>query len=54
MTREEIIELAREAGGDDYGLFMQFLPEIERFAALVAERVRNECIETVEREMRKK
>jgi transposase-like protein len=29
------IELAREAGGDDWGLFKDFMPEIERFEALV-------------------
>ena len=29
------IELAREAGGDDWGLFKDFMPEIERLVALV-------------------
>jgi len=29
------IELAREAGGDDWGLFKDFMPEIERLVAFV-------------------
>jgi hypothetical protein len=29
------IEMAREAGGDDWGLFKDFMPEIERLVALV-------------------
>ena len=29
------IEMAREAGGDDWGLFKDFMPEIERIVALV-------------------
>lgn len=52
MTREEIIELAREAGlvlGYSFTWAM-----LEHFAALVAERVQNECIELVEKELRKK
>ena len=32
----DTIDMAREAGGDDWGLFKDFMPEIERFAALVA------------------
>ena len=36
MNKEEIIRMAREAGGDDWGIFKDFMPEIERFAALVA------------------
>ena len=31
----DTIELAREAGGDDWGLFKDFMPEIERLVALV-------------------
>ena len=30
----DTIELAREAGGDDWGLFKDFMPEIERLVAL--------------------
>jgi hypothetical protein len=29
------IDMAREAGGDDWGLFRDFMPEIERLVALV-------------------
>jgi hypothetical protein len=36
MNREEIIRIAKKAGGDDWGIFKDFMPEIERFAALVA------------------
>ena len=36
MNKDEIIRMAREAGGDDWGIFKDFMPEIERFAALVA------------------
>ena len=35
-TQEQVIAWAREAGGDDWGLLRDFMPEIERFAALVA------------------
>jgi hypothetical protein len=31
----DAIELARKAGGDDWGLFKDFMPEIERLVALV-------------------
>lgn len=48
MNRDTIIQLARKAGGDDYGLFMEFLPEIERFAALVAAHEREECAKYLE------
>jgi hypothetical protein len=43
MTNEKIISMAREAGGDDWGIFRDFMPEIERFANLVAEAEREEC-----------
>ena len=42
MTQEEIISMAREAGGEDWGIFRDFMPEIERFAKLVAEKERKE------------
>ena len=38
MTNEEIISMAREAGGEDWGIFRDFIPEIERFAKLVEKR----------------
>jgi len=37
----DTIELAREAGGDDWGLFKDFMPEIERLVALVRADERN-------------
>lgn len=43
MTIEDIFRMAREAGGDDWGLFRDFMPEIERFAELVAAAEREEC-----------
>ena len=43
MTQEEIISMACEAGGEDWGIFKHFLPELERFAKLVAEKEREEC-----------
>jgi|GEM_PF-2546196 len=36
MTRDDVLYMAREAGGEDWGIFRDFMPEIERFAALVA------------------
>ena len=43
MTNEEIIKMARKASGDDWGIFKDFMPEIECFAALVAEAEREAC-----------
>jgi hypothetical protein len=37
----DTIELAREAGGDDWDLFKDFMPEIERLVALVRADERN-------------
>ena len=37
--------MAREAGGDDWGIFRDFMPEIERFANLVAAAEREAAIE---------
>lgn len=36
MTDIDIIRMAKEASGDDWGIFRDFMPEIERFAELVA------------------
>jgi len=44
MNRDDIVRMAREAGGDDWGIFRDFMPELERFAALVAAAEREECI----------
>lgn len=43
MTRDDIIRMAREAGGDDWRIFRDFMPELERFANLVAAAEREEC-----------
>ena len=43
MNRDDIIRMAREAGGEDWGIFRDFMPEIERFANLVAEAEREAC-----------
>ena len=43
MTDIDIIRMAKEAGGDDWGIFRDFMPEIERFAELVAAAEREEC-----------
>ena len=37
LTPSRIIEWAREAGGDDWGLFREFMPEIETLARLAYE-----------------
>jgi hypothetical protein len=37
------IDMAREAGGDDWGLFKDFMPEIERLVALVRAAEREAC-----------
>lgn len=36
-TQEQVIAWAREAGGDDWGLFRDFMPEIERLSTLAYE-----------------
>jgi hypothetical protein len=40
MKREEVLELAKQAGGDDWGIFRDFMPEVEKLAALIVERER--------------
>jgi hypothetical protein len=37
------IEMVREAGGGDWGLFKDFMPEIERLVALVRADERADC-----------
>ena len=53
MNREDIIRMAREAGlSNDFGKFgYPYLPELERFAALVAAAEREACAAMVERGM---
>jgi hypothetical protein len=48
MNRDDIIRMAREVSGDDWGLFRDFMPEIKRFAKLVAAAEREECAKVVE------
>jgi hypothetical protein len=43
MTDINIIRMAKEASGDDWGIFKDFMPEIERFAELVAAAEREAC-----------
>lgn len=43
MSGLDIIRMAKEAGGDDWGIFRDFMPEIEHFAKLVAEAEREKC-----------
>jgi hypothetical protein len=52
------IEMAREAAGDDWGLFQEYMPEIHRLAELVradereaCAKVLDEMAEDMEREM---
>ena len=37
LTPSRIIEWAKEAGGDDWGIFRDFMPEIETLARLAYE-----------------
>jgi hypothetical protein len=41
MTQAELLELAKRAGGDDWGIFRDFMPEVEKLAALIVERERD-------------
>ena len=49
MNAEDIIRMAREAGGNDWGIFRDFMPELERFAKLVASAEREACAVVVEK-----
>ena len=44
----DTIDMAREAGGDDWGLFKDFMPEIERLVALVRADEREACAKKAE------
>ena len=37
MNYAELVRLARWAGGDDWGIFSDFMPEIEKLAAFISE-----------------
>jgi len=38
------IEMAREAAGDDWGLFQEYMPEIHRLVELVRAEEREACL----------
>ena len=38
-----LLQMAHEAAGDDWGLFQEFMPEIERLAELVRADEREAC-----------
>ena len=40
MNTDELLELAKQAGGDDWGILRDFMPELEKLAALIVERER--------------
>lgn len=44
MKREEVLELAKQAGGEDWGIFRDFMPEVEKLAALIVERERERAV----------
>jgi len=46
MTRDDVIRMAREAGlSNEIGVFgYPYLPELERFAELIAAAERRECV----------
>ena len=37
MNQVKLFELAKRAGGQDWGIFRDFMPEIERLAQFVSE-----------------
>jgi hypothetical protein len=49
MNRDDIIRMAREAGGSSGGIWGFTVIELERFAALVAAQEREACIECIGR-----
>lgn len=48
MNQDEIIRMAKESSGDDWEIFRDFMPEIKRFAALVAAAERDACAQACE------
>ena len=40
MSPADVYVLAKQAGGDDWGIFRDFMPEIEQLAKLVSEQER--------------
>lgn len=50
MTSDDILRMAREAAGDDWGLFRDFMPEIELLAVKIEAHVREEKAEELYKE----
>ena len=46
-----VIEMAREAAGDDWGLFQDYMPEIHRLVELVRADEREACAKVCEAQM---
>lgn len=37
MNQAELLHLFKRAGGDDWGIFRDFMPELEKLAAFISE-----------------
>ena len=37
MNQADLLRVARRAGGDDWGIFRDFMPELERLATFITE-----------------
>jgi hypothetical protein len=48
MNRDDIIRMAKQASGSEWSIFQDFMPELERFAALVAAAEREACAKVAE------
>lgn len=47
MATKTTIEMAREAAGDDWGLFQEYMPEIHRLVELVRADERNATLDEI-------
>jgi len=43
MNTDDIIRMAKEVSGDDWGMFKKFIPEVIQLSELVAAAEREEC-----------
>ncbi len=48
MNRDDIIRMAKQASGSEWSIFQDFMPELERFATLVAAAEREACARVCE------
>lgn len=48
MNQDDIVRMAKQASGSEWSIFQDFMPELERFAALVAEAEREACARMAE------